>query len=144
MAVVVRTDREIKMLRVAGRIVGRILKELTRRAVAGVSTGELAEISDAIIGEVKAVALFKGVKQEDCIVVTSNLASLKKIDAFKCRGVQVWMAPLVQGQIDLKWTFKELAKNDILSILIEGGAHIIGSALRNNLVDAVNNIEYVN
>jgi len=62
MAVAIRTDREIAILRASGKIVGRILKRLTAEAVVGVTTGELAEISDAFIAEAGAVALFKGVK----------------------------------------------------------------------------------
>lgn len=82
-------------------------------------------------------ALFKDTKAEDCIIITAKQASLSKVKALQSRGVQVWLAPLKGGHIDLKWAFKELAKNDILSILIEGGAHIIGAALKNNLVDKV-------
>lgn len=61
MAVAIRSERELELLRNAGRIVGRILETLQREAQPGVTTGELARISDEIIARAGAIALFKGV-----------------------------------------------------------------------------------
>lgn len=61
MAVVIRSKKEIELIRASGRIVGRILRKLTEQAVAGVTTEELARMSDEIIAEAGAIALFKGV-----------------------------------------------------------------------------------
>ena len=47
------------------------------------------------------------------------------------------ISPQRAGIIDLKWLFKELAKQQITSILIEGGAKTIGNALKANVVDKV-------
>ena len=79
--------------------------------------------------------MFKGVRFEDSIVATTKKASQSKIKQFICRGVDVIVCPEVNGQVDIKWLFKELAKRKILSILIEGGAEVIGSALKAKLVD---------
>lgn len=62
MAVAIRSERELEVIRDAGRVVGQILAALQREVRAGVTTGELAEISDGIIAEADAVALFKGVR----------------------------------------------------------------------------------
>lgn len=62
MAVAIRSERELAAVRDAGRIVALILDALRREARAGVTTGELAEISDGIIADADAVALFKGVR----------------------------------------------------------------------------------
>lgn len=45
------------------------------------------------------------------------------------------MCPSSREGVDLKWLFRELAKREIIYILIEGGAKIIGSALQAKLVD---------
>ena len=79
--------------------------------------------------------LFKGIRPSRCILAVTKKARLKKIKYFQQRGVNVLICPERQGRIDLRWLFKELAKKEIVSILIEGGAHVIGSALRENLVD---------
>ena len=62
MAIAIRSTREIERLRRAGRIVGCVLARLKNKAVAGVTTRQLAEISDEIIAENGAIPLFKGVK----------------------------------------------------------------------------------
>ncbi len=49
------------MIRAAGRIVALVLKQLQKEAVPGVTTAQLAQISDDIIAEHGAIALFKGV-----------------------------------------------------------------------------------
>ncbi len=62
MAIAIRTDKEIDLIRDAGRIVGRILKRLEKEAVVGVTTAQLAKMSDQMIDEAGAIPLFKGVK----------------------------------------------------------------------------------
>ncbi|MBU4334860.1 MAG: bifunctional diaminohydroxyphosphoribosylaminopyrimidine deaminase/5-amino-6-(5-phosphoribosylamino)uracil reductase RibD, partial [Candidatus Omnitrophica bacterium] len=80
-------------------------------------------------------SLFKGVKPNDCIIATTKRASKDKLKLFISNGVDVIVCPDTQGRVDMKWLFKELAKRKILSILIEGGAKVIGSALKAKLVD---------
>lgn len=61
MAVAIRSERELELMRDAGRIVGGILARMQREAQPGITTAELADISDEIIAQAGAVALFKGV-----------------------------------------------------------------------------------
>lgn len=61
MAVAIRTQREIELIRSAGGVVGRILKKLREMAKVGVTTGQLAQASDEMIAQAGGVALFKGV-----------------------------------------------------------------------------------
>jgi diaminohydroxyphosphoribosylaminopyrimidine deaminase/5-amino-6-(5-phosphoribosylamino)uracil reductase len=79
--------------------------------------------------------LFSGVQPADCIIATTAKASDRKKAALCKLGVPVIVCPQRGGWVDLKWLFKELAKREITSILVEGGAHTIGSALRERLVD---------
>jgi len=62
-------------------------------------------------------------------------APAAKAERLKKRGAEVVLCPQKGGRVDLKWLFKELAKDGIVSILIEGGARTIGSALKAGLVD---------
>lgn len=61
MAIVIRSQKEIERLRQAGRLVGRILRRLRDEVAPGVTTAHLAEITDAMIVEAGAAALFRGV-----------------------------------------------------------------------------------
>jgi len=63
MAVAIRTEREIGLIRAAGRIVAQVLQRLAEEAVAGVTTAQLAQVSDRMIANAGAIALFKGVKK---------------------------------------------------------------------------------
>ncbi len=73
----------------------------------------------------------------DVIVVTTVRASEKKIQRLTKKGVRVWVAPAkgVHSHVDLRWLFKELAKNEMVYVLIEGGGRLIGRALKDGLVD---------
>jgi diaminohydroxyphosphoribosylaminopyrimidine deaminase/5-amino-6-(5-phosphoribosylamino)uracil reductase len=69
-------------------------------------------------------------------MVTTKRASLAKRSVLQNLGAQVLVAPILKnGRIDLAWVMRELAKEEITSILIEGGANVIGSALKQKLVD---------
>ena len=65
MAVTIRSKREIELLRAAGEVVGRVLKRLEEEAVEGVTTARLAQLSDEVIKDAGAIALFKGVENPD-------------------------------------------------------------------------------
>ena len=79
--------------------------------------------------------LFYGTRPSDCTIATTAKASKQRRSAFIKRGVNILVCPLRRGQIDLRWLFRELAKKGITSVLIEGGAHIVGSALQEKLID---------
>lgn len=78
--------------------------------------------------------IFKKTESEDIIIVTTANASDKRIRALSSKA-RVITTPKKGSRIDLKWLFKELAKQEISSILIEGGATVVGNALKNGLVD---------
>jgi len=100
MAVAIRTEKEIEMIRAAGAIVGRILKKLREFADVGVTTAQLAEISDEIIEREKALALFKGVK---------NPAAGFDFPASICASINEQVVHGIPSQ-------RKLADGDIISI----------------------------
>lgn len=55
-----KKEREIERMRGAGRIVGRVLDELSEAIRPGVTTGELDEMAEALIGDLGGVPSFKG------------------------------------------------------------------------------------
>jgi diaminohydroxyphosphoribosylaminopyrimidine deaminase/5-amino-6-(5-phosphoribosylamino)uracil reductase len=81
--------------------------------------------------------LFVGAKKGQVIIATTAKASSAKIKQLQSKGVQVLVAP-AKGKhkhVDLKWLFKELAKQEISHLLIEGGGRLIGRALKDGIVD---------
>ncbi len=79
--------------------------------------------------------LFQKTDPQAVFIATTKNANKSKVDAFLKKGINVIICPQRDGQVDLKWLFKELAKREITYILVEGGSKIIGSALRAHLVD---------
>jgi len=59
--VILKSDREIELMRAAGRLVYRVLGRVEALAVPGVSTGELNAEAERMIREAGATPLFKGV-----------------------------------------------------------------------------------
>lgn len=81
--------------------------------------------------------LFSGAEPSSIIIATTDKAAVKKRSAFLKKGVQVIVCPKRDGKIDLTWLFRELAKREITSILVEGGAHVIGNVLKARLADKI-------
>lgn len=71
----------------------------------------------------------------ECVVATTRKASSAKIKRLEFLGIDVLICPLRNGRVHLKWLFDQLQARGIRKLLIEGGANIIGSALREALVD---------
>jgi diaminohydroxyphosphoribosylaminopyrimidine deaminase/5-amino-6-(5-phosphoribosylamino)uracil reductase len=79
--------------------------------------------------------LFKNTQGVNIILVTTALASCAKIKAFKKMGVGVMVCKARAGHVDLKAMLKELAKNGLIRILIEGGPTLLDAAWRGGCVD---------
>jgi methionyl aminopeptidase len=60
--IVIKSPREIELMRAAGRLVHEVLCEIEARVRPGTTTAELDEIADRRIREAGATALFKGVR----------------------------------------------------------------------------------
>lgn len=79
--------------------------------------------------------LFSGSKPGEVILATTEKASKAKIERFLKNGICVLVCPQLNGKVDIKGLFKKLARMEIASILVEGGAHVIGSVLKLKLAD---------
>ena len=75
--------------------------------------------------------IYASTKPEDILIFTAA-TKIKKLKA------TIIQAPLKDGRIDLKWVLQYLGKNGVGQVLIEGGAQVIGNALRLGLVDKMN------
>ena len=71
----------------------------------------------------------------DTILVTgSTVAEAKKKRVVKA-GVRLLEQPVKNGQIDLKSLMVGLGSMGITSLLVEGGSHVIASAIRSGIID---------
>jgi diaminohydroxyphosphoribosylaminopyrimidine deaminase/5-amino-6-(5-phosphoribosylamino)uracil reductase len=70
------------------------------------------------------------------LVAATGAASPAKIRRLEKRKVEVWTLPQdSRGRVNLRILMKRLGKRGILAVLLEGGAELNASALRQKLVD---------
>ena len=79
--------------------------------------------------------LFKNTIPSDIIVATTEKMKKDKYLLLKKKGVDTIICPPSYDGVDLSWLLKKLAQKEITNILVEGGSKIIGSLLKENLVD---------
>jgi diaminohydroxyphosphoribosylaminopyrimidine deaminase/5-amino-6-(5-phosphoribosylamino)uracil reductase len=73
----------------------------------------------------------------DTLIVTSRSVAPEKTKALEKLGARVLAVDARQGRIDLLSLMRELGRMEIMSLLIEGGSAVNGSALRAGIVDKV-------
>ncbi|MEW6425681.1 MAG: bifunctional diaminohydroxyphosphoribosylaminopyrimidine deaminase/5-amino-6-(5-phosphoribosylamino)uracil reductase RibD [Bacillota bacterium] len=71
------------------------------------------------------------------LVAVTEKAPEERITALKEAGAEVLVVPAEKGRVNLQVLMKELAKREITSVLIEGGAEVHASALSAGIVDKV-------
>lgn len=82
--------------------------------------------------------LLKGALPGQVLVAVTRNAASAKARRLEKRGVCVMLCPEKDGRVDLGRLFSRLAGERITSVLLEGGAELIGSALKAGLVDELN------
>jgi diaminohydroxyphosphoribosylaminopyrimidine deaminase/5-amino-6-(5-phosphoribosylamino)uracil reductase len=60
-----------------------------------------------------------------------------KASAIETLGAKVWRLPMHEGRVSWRPLLKKLASFGIMSVVIEGGAAIAASALKEKIVDKV-------
>ncbi len=71
----------------------------------------------------------------DTLLVVGPGVSRKTIDEVEKRGASVVICPTGKAGIDMSALMNILGKREIMQILVEGGSKIVGSLLREKLVD---------
>jgi diaminohydroxyphosphoribosylaminopyrimidine deaminase/5-amino-6-(5-phosphoribosylamino)uracil reductase len=71
------------------------------------------------------------------IIAAGSGAAPAKMRTLKALGVQVWRLPLRHHQVAWRPLLKKLARQGIVSMMIEGGGATAASALREKIVDKI-------
>ena len=71
------------------------------------------------------------------IIATTANAPAAKVRAIEALGAQVWRLPARDGRVAWQPLLKKLAAHGIVSVLIEGGAAVAASALKQKIVDKI-------
>ncbi len=122
--------------------IGTILKDnprLTarpegRRARAAVHQ-PLRVILDSRLRTPPTARVVSSVRQAPTLIMTTSRAPRRKIERLRQRGVTVRVVRSTGGRVSFAACLAELGRLGIVSVLVEGGSEILGSALRSGLVD---------
>ena len=83
--------------------------------------------------------LYNNNSDKNLFVITSKNSAAKerKIRKIQSKGVKIIFVKEEKGRLNLKSALKELAKNKITSVLVEGGSEIFTSFIKENLYDDI-------
>jgi diaminohydroxyphosphoribosylaminopyrimidine deaminase/5-amino-6-(5-phosphoribosylamino)uracil reductase len=105
--------------------------ELTVRLVRG--RNPLRVIVDSELNISEKAKIFQNVSSAPTLIATTKSATDPQFQRLAGSGAEIITVNADEnGKVDLKILFKALAGRKISSVLIEGGAHIITSVLKNN------------
>jgi diaminohydroxyphosphoribosylaminopyrimidine deaminase / 5-amino-6-(5-phosphoribosylamino)uracil reductase len=134
-----RSRREVHRLR--GRVdaimvgVGTVLKDdplLTCRVPGG--KDPLRVVVDSTL-RIPLHAAILSVKSSVGTLIASCSADQARIEAVTSRGAEILGCKESDGRVDLADLFRELGARGVQSVLLEGGSHLAGAALRAGLID---------
>lgn len=82
-----------------------------------------------------AAQVVSGPSEAGCIIAASVQAPPQQIEVLRQAGAEVLELPEKNGQVDLAALMAALGQRDIMSVLVEGGATLVGGLLVEGLVD---------
>ena len=115
--------------------IGTVIKDnprLTARVKTPLVKQPLRVVLDSAGRFPRSSAMLK--EEGETLIVVSNEEAASRI---KLMGLDVFIAPNSEGAIDIATLLKELGRRGIVSVLIEGGANVLGSVFEARLVDKV-------
>lgn len=74
---------------------------------------------------------------EQVIIATTSKAPKTKVKRLQQKGINILQVKLKNSRVDLKSLAAELAKLEITSVMIEGGAKLSAQAIREGIVDKI-------
>ena len=81
--------------------------------------------------------VFQGIEQAPTIIATTNLAGPRKVERLRKMGVEVLVLPRKGSRVSLGRCLQALGSMGLTSLLVEGGAKLNASFLRDGLVNRV-------
>lgn len=72
---------------------------------------------------------------EDTYLVVDEKLSMDRRSSFLKKGIKLILNPTKNGRIDLPVLLDHLAQISVSSLLVEGGANILGSFIKENMID---------
>jgi diaminohydroxyphosphoribosylaminopyrimidine deaminase/5-amino-6-(5-phosphoribosylamino)uracil reductase len=118
--------------------VGTVLADnpqLTARIPRGSSKDPVRIIADTHLRTPGQANVLHHRSKADTVIVVGPHVAAEKLERFRYPGVRTLVCPVKEGKIDLVALLDILGRQSVTSLLVEGGAEIVGALLRDRLVD---------
>ncbi|OJH39826.1 bifunctional diaminohydroxyphosphoribosylaminopyrimidine deaminase/5-amino-6-(5-phosphoribosylamino)uracil reductase RibD [Cystobacter ferrugineus] len=109
--------------------------QLTTRLPGGGGKDAVRVVVDSHLRLPSTLQVFTQRSPARTVVATLEDPSSRKARRFLATGTDVWQLPEKQGRVDLEALMRRLAKEGLNHVLVEGGAEMYGSFLREELAD---------
>jgi diaminohydroxyphosphoribosylaminopyrimidine deaminase/5-amino-6-(5-phosphoribosylamino)uracil reductase len=120
--------------------IGTVLRDdprLTTRLPEGGGQDPLRVVVDSRLQVSEDAAVLNDGSRDRTLIATTEAAPTAKIDRLRNRGVRILTVGETAGQVDLRELLAELGREDIQSILLEGGSRLNHAVMTAGLVDRV-------
>jgi diaminohydroxyphosphoribosylaminopyrimidine deaminase / 5-amino-6-(5-phosphoribosylamino)uracil reductase len=109
--------------------------QLTTRLPGGVGRDPLRVVVDSHLTLSPGRKVFRQRSEARTLLATLESPEGKRARRFAGPGVEVWQAKGRAGRVDLRALLKQLAERGVNHVLVEGGAQLFGTLLREGLAD---------
>jgi diaminohydroxyphosphoribosylaminopyrimidine deaminase/5-amino-6-(5-phosphoribosylamino)uracil reductase len=111
--------------------------KLTTRLPGGGGKDALRVVVDSHLRLSPGYTVFTQRSAARTVIATLEDPEGRKARRFLAQGVEVWQVRQKAGRVDLKALLRRIAKGGLNHVLVEGGAEMYGSFLREHLADAL-------
>ncbi|WP_164001349.1 bifunctional diaminohydroxyphosphoribosylaminopyrimidine deaminase/5-amino-6-(5-phosphoribosylamino)uracil reductase RibD [Pyxidicoccus caerfyrddinensis] len=111
--------------------------KLTTRLPGGGGKDPLRVVVDSHLRLSPGYTVFTQRSPARTVIATLEDPEGRKARRFLAQGVEVWQVRQKAGRVDLKALLKRIAKSGLNHVLVEGGAEMYGSFLREHLADSL-------
>jgi diaminohydroxyphosphoribosylaminopyrimidine deaminase/5-amino-6-(5-phosphoribosylamino)uracil reductase len=130
-----RLRNQVDVILVGATTVERDNPQLTTRLAEGGGKDPVRVVVDSHLRLSPKLTVFTQRSPARTVVATLEEPTSRKAKRFLAAGAEVWQMPGKRGRVDLEALMRRLAKEGLNHVLVEGGAEMYGSFLRESLAD---------
>ncbi|EPX57859.1 Diaminohydroxyphosphoribosylaminopyrimidine deaminase [Cystobacter fuscus DSM 2262] len=130
-----RLRDQVDVILVGATTARRDNPQLTTRLPGGGGKDPVRVVVDSHLRLPSTLQVFTQRSPARTVVATLEEPSARKAKRLLATGTDVWQLPEKQGRVDLEALMRRLAREGLNHVLVEGGAEMYGSFLREELAD---------
>lgn len=130
-----RLRNQVDVILVGATTARRDNPQLTTRLPGGDGKDPVRVVVDSHLRLPATLKVFTQQSSARTVVATLEDPASRKARRFLAKGADVWQFPAKRGRVDIQALMRRLAQEGLNHVLVEGGAEMYGSFLREKLAD---------